>query len=238
MSRIENGEVYLDTDETRIVFDNASKGRFHNSIRDRLTRYRFGGKVKPWYREAEVLALKEGKQIRKADIPLSGIFKDWTAYLSSLNYQSETKDTQIEITTLPEDVIEIFHLPADKQVVKRERMSYANGAPICVWSTYYPVDLIENMIGPMKAGKAGDLVKYIKKNHGLAVGKTRDRYSARETTFEEMDRFQLRKEETVIILRRASYTEERKFLFFSDMVLLANWFVIDEERDVDIWDNE
>lgn len=238
MPRIEDGEKYLNTTEVRTVFDNASKGRFYNNIQSRLRVYRFGGKKTPWYKESEVLALKEGKPLRQADITISGIFASWTEHLASLGYSSNTVDTVIEVTTLPEDVCKNFQLPPDKQMVRRERMSFVDRQPICIWSTYYPVDLVGNLLDSMKKGSV-HVVEHIKDIHGITVGVTRDRYTARITTFEEQNQFHLRSEEAVLILQRASYTRDKKrFLFFSDMVLLGDWFVIDHEQDVDIWDNQ
>jgi hypothetical protein len=238
MPRTENGEKYLNTSDVRIMFDKASKGRFYKNIQPRLRVYRFEGKRTPWYKESEVLALKEGKPLRQADITISGIFASWTKHLESLGYTANTVDTVIEAATLPEEVCKTFQLPAGQQMVRRERMSFVDRQPICIWSTYYPVALVGNVLDQMKDGSA-HVVEHIKDSHKLTVGHTRDRYTARITTFEEQERFHLRNEEAVLILQRASYTKNKKqFVFFSDMVLLGDWFVIDHEQEVDIWDNQ
>lgn len=237
MARTEENEKYLNTTEVRELFDRASKSRFYNNIQPQLRVYRFKGKKTPWYKEVEVLALRDGKPIRHADITITGIFASWTEHLGSLGYQAETVDTVIEITTLPEDVCKTFCLPVDKQMIRRERMSFADGHPICIWSTYYPVDLVGPLLDDMKRGTS-HVVEHIRDSHGLVVGVTRDRYTSRITTFDELNRFQLSHEEPVLILQRASYTKNKKqFVFFSDMVLLGNWFVIDHEQEVDVWDN-
>jgi hypothetical protein len=50
------------------------------------------------------------------------MFGSWAAFAQS-EYQAETDLRSIEITTLPDDVVERFQLPADKQFIKRSRLT-------------------------------------------------------------------------------------------------------------------
>jgi DNA-binding GntR family transcriptional regulator len=114
-----------------------------------------------------------------------------------------------------------------------------NRTVICTWDTYYPLELVSEILEPMKRGVVDHVVEYIKEKHSLVVGRARDIYSARMTTLDEQNLFQLPADEPVLILQRASYTRDKKTLIlFSDMVLLGNWFVHEHEYDVPIWDRE
>jgi hypothetical protein len=236
MPKIVNGEEYLDTTETRKVFD-APKKRFYDNIKPQLHLYRFDGKKTPWYKKREVIALKEGKPLRKATLTLAGgLQRDWTQYLRTLGYNANTETTVIQIVSLPQEAIEAFGLPADKQFVQRERMTLVDRVPICKWSTYYPVEFVGDVLDRMKTGSMEHIVEHIKDTHGVVVGYTRERHTARITTFEEEACFQSLSEEAVLVLQRVAYTADRKVLvFYSDMVLLGSWFAPEYEKFVDVW---
>lgn len=237
MSKIVENEEYLDTEEVMEELA-ASKKLFYASIKPNLHAHHFEGKKKPWYRKKDVLALKAGKPVRKASIAITGMFGSWTAFAQS-QYQAETDLRSIEVTTLPDDTVERFQLPADKQFMKRSRLTRVGRTPICTWDIYYPLELVSDIVEPMKLGVAYHMVEYIKEKHSLVVGHARDIYSARMTTLDEQNLFQLPADEPVLILQRASYTKDKKTLvLFSDMVLLGNWFVHEHEYDVPIWDRE
>jgi DNA-binding GntR family transcriptional regulator len=119
--------------------------------------------------------------------------------------------------------------------VKRSRLTLVDRQPICAWSTYYPLHLVEDVIDDMKQGM-GYIVEHIKQKHGMVIGRAKDKYTARITTFEEQALFQLLNSEPVLVLQRVSYTRDRKVLIlYSDMVLMGSWFAPEHEYDVDIW---
>ncbi len=234
MPKIVEDEEYLDTDEVmgELV---ASKKLFYVSIKPKLHAYHFNGKKKPWYRKKEVLALKAGKIARKDAIGITGMYGSWATFAQS-EYQAETDIRSIEIATLPDEAVERFHLPADQQFVKRSRLSRIGRTVICTWDTYYPLELVSDILEPMKRGTADHVVEYIREKHGLVVGRNKDTYSSRMTTLEEENLFQLSTDEPVLILQRASYTSDKKTLIlFSDMVLLGSWFFHEHEYNVPIW---
>lgn len=234
MSKIVENEEYFDTEEVMEDLA-ASKKLFYASIKPALHASRFDGKKKPWYRKRDVLAFKAGKPVRKASIAITGMFGSWAAFAQS-QYQAETDLRSIEVTTLPQDAIERFHLPADEKFVKRSRLTRIDRTVICTWDTYYPMEMVSDIVEPMKRGAGDHVVEYIKEKHGLVVGRNRDVYSARMTTLDEQNLFQLLTDEPVLILQRASYTRDKTLILFSDMVLLGNWFVHEHEYDVPIWD--
>ena len=57
-------------------------------------------------------------------------------------------------------------------------MTLANGVPICTWSTYYPLELVqEKILEEMKYDPTLDVIKRIKETHGMVVGWERNRYT-------------------------------------------------------------
>src|SRR5215472_4910214 len=147
MPRTEAGEVYLNGQEVMALWP-ASKNLFYDNIQPRLQTYHFGGRKKPhYYKESEVLALRSGKPfVQRSPIIISGIFGDWTMYLRPLGYRAETVNFAIATGPLPEEVLTTFQLPASRQFAQRSRMTLANGVPICTWSTYYPLELVQEKI--------------------------------------------------------------------------------------------
>lgn len=237
MTRIENDEEYLNTKEAMKFFE-APNQRFYKIIKPQLPVHRFDGKTTPWYKKSDMEALKAGKTVRKADISIEGMFSDWTKHLEGLGYLAATLDDTREITTLPEEAIKKFKLPADRLFFKRERMSYANGVPICVWSTYYPADLLEDVLDDLVKGESIHVIEYIKDKYGFIVKSIEERYTARITTFEEEARFRTRNEQAVLTLQRVCCTKDDKDLvLYSDMVLLGDWFDAKRRYTVDHWDN-
>lgn len=241
MPRIVNNEEYLNGEEV-MSFWPASKKLFYDNIQPRLQAYHFDGKKRPhYYKKAEVIALRSGKPIAQREpVTISGIFGDWTSYLRNLGYQADTKSEAVETTTLPEETIATFHIPSEKQFVRRLRKTRANGIPICVWSTYYPLELVEGTIlTEMKQDPTLHVVERIREVHGVAVGWEKDRYTARNTTLAEQEVLQLVTNEPVLILQRGCWTSDRQTLaFVSHMTLLGSWFAIEHDSPVKIWDTQ
>lgn len=237
MLKTVQNEEYMDTQEVLDVFG-ASKKRFYSNIKPRLRVYHFDGSQTPWYKRQQVLALKDGKVVRKADIAISGINKHWRRFLRAQGYKEETILREVVgSATLPEDAVKFFRLPADQPFVKTSKMTYADGAPICTWDTYYPASLIsDELLAQMENNTADDIPLAIKQQHGLIIANAKDRLLARITTFEEQTLFQLVNDEAVQVLQRASYTSKNELVLFSDMALLGSWFAPEYAYAVDIWD--
>jgi hypothetical protein len=241
MPRVENGEEYLNGEEV-MNFWPASRNLFYGSIQPRLQAYHFDGKRRPhWYKKTDVLALRSGKSTEQRErITISGIFKDWATYLRNLGYQADTISQPVEVVTLPQEISTTFHIPAGRQFARRTRMTLANGVPICVWSTYYPLELIgEDILTEMQQDPMLDVVERIREARQIVVGWEKDRYTARRATLEEQQLLQLLTDEPVLILQRACWTSGRQTLTHaSHMTLLASWFAIEHESPVPakLWD--
>ena len=242
MPRIENGEEFLNGSEVMSLWP-ASRNLFYSNIQPRLKTYHFDGKKRPhYYGKAEVLALKGGEPITgREPITISGIFGDWTSHLRARGYQASTINKTVEQSTLPAEVKNTFHLPAERQFIKRSRMTLANGVPICMWSTYYPIELVEGKIlQEMKQDSTTDVVKRIKEEHGLVARWEKNRYTARSTTLEEQETLELLTNEPVLILQRGCWTDDRQILtHISHMTLLASWFAIEHDASiaVGVWES-
>jgi len=236
VSKIVDNEEYLSNKEA-IALSGASKQSFYKNAKPYLRVYHFDAKLAPWYKKSDVLAFKSGKPARKASLSINGIQRDWTTFLRALGYDAQTKTRAIEPAKLPPDVVVTFGLNADQQFIKRSRMTYVDGDPICVWSTYYPLKLVEGTIlNEIEQNMSTDVVKRIKEEHGIVVGWGKDKYTARFATFKEQEILQLHINEPVLILQRVSYTEDRKTLvLYSEMTLLGSWFAPEHEYEVNIW---
>lgn len=236
MVKVVDNEEYLNTSES-IKFFEAPRQRFYDNIRPQLPIHRFDGKKAIWHKRSDMEAFKEGKPVRKADISITGMFSDWAKHLEDLGYNAETKDDEKIITTLPEDAVKFFKLSPDRKFLKREKMSYASGTPICVWSTYYPVDLIEPVLDQIMRGDSIHIIEYIKDVYGLTPQEADERNTARIATFIEQTRFHLRNEQAVLTIQRAAYTKgEKDLILYSDMVLLGDWFDFRRKYPINHWD--
>jgi DNA-binding GntR family transcriptional regulator len=237
LTRDMGGVVFLTTPET-IQEMHTSRKTFYANIRPQLQAHFFDGKKAPWYKKTDIIDLKNGRVVRKASISISGIQKDWSMYLRSLGYRVGTIDRSIEENVfLPQDAIDFFLLSASEKFVKRSRVTFANDMPICAWSTYYPISLIGgSILDKMKDSVEVDVVQLIKEQHNIAVSIAKDKYTARSATFEEQELLQLISNDPILVLQRASYTENREQLvLYSDMSLLGSWFAPEHEYKVDIW---
>lgn len=237
MPKIIESEEYLNTDEVLAELG-ASKKRFYSNVKPQLKAYQFGGKKAPWYKKREVLALKSGQVERTAPITISGILRDWTTHVRALGYQIDTKNREIEIVSLPDKVTAAFGIAPEQQFVKRSRISFVNRIPICIWTTYYPLELVKGDIHKeMKRDEETDVVRRMKEKHGLVIGWAKDRYSARAATMEEQVLLQLLRDDPVLVLQRVSYTRDKKTLvLYSHMTLLGSWFAPEHEYEVNIWE--
>lgn len=241
MPRTEEGEVYLNGQEVMEIWP-ASKKLFYDNIQPRLQAYHFGGRKKPhYYRQSEVLALRSGKPlVQRSPIIISGIFSDWTVYLRSLGYRAETVNSDVTLAELPAETLNAFQIPSTQQFAMRSRKTLANGAPICTWSTYYPIELVLGKIfDEMLENPTLDVVTRIKEVHGIFIGWERNRYTARDATMREKHELELLTNEPVLILQRACFTKDRqKLTHISHMTLLGSWFAIEHDNEVTIWDGQ
>jgi DNA-binding GntR family transcriptional regulator len=229
--KIVNGEEYLSTEEVLQLWP-ASRNLFYKRIKPRLRSYHFEGKATPhFYKKAEVLALREGRNVERDPILLSGLLGDWTIFLRSLGYQAETKTTSVEITHLPEEVSRSFRLPLDRQFVRRSRMTLANGIPICYWSTYYPLELVGGeILAEMQRDPSLDVMRRIRELKSLSPAWERDRYLARNASPKEQSLLQLVTNEPVLVVQRGCWTRDKQTLtHISLMILVASWFAIEHE---------
>jgi DNA-binding GntR family transcriptional regulator len=119
-------------------------------------------------------------------------------------------------------------------------MTLANGVPICTWSTFYPLELVEGeILTEMRQDSTLDVIKQIREVHGIAVAWEKNRYTSRSTTLEEQELLQLLTNEPVLILQRACWNNDRQILtHISHMTLLGSWFAIEHDFPVKIWDNK
>ncbi len=237
MPKVVENEEYLDTRE---VLDElgASKKRFYSNVKPQLKVYHFAGLKTPWYRKKDVFALKNGLLPRAASIVISGILGNWTTHVRALGYQADTKTREITIETLPDGASATFGIESSQQFVKRSRITFVNRIPICIWTTWYPLALVGNDVyEEMKQDDETDVVRRIKEKHGLVIGWSKDRYTARGATIFEQELLQLLRDDPVLILQRVSYTRDKKTLIlYSEMTLLGSWFAPEHEYQVNIWD--
>ncbi len=239
MSKFVDDEEYLDTHETVEVLG-ISRQSFYTNAKPQLKVYQFDAKKTPWYRKKDVLALKNGQLVRTTSIVISGILENWARHVRALGYRADTKNRGIKIVPLPEHLVAIFGVPADRLFVMRSRITFVNLTPICVWTTYYPLELVTGEIHEeMKRDEETDVVRRIKEVRGLTIGWSRDRYQARLATQEEQELLQLLRDEPVLILQRVSCTRDKKTpVLYSEMTLLGSWFAPEHEYYVDIWGQE
>lgn len=237
MPKIVENEEYLNTEESMAELG-ATRQRFYTNAKPLLKAYHFDARKMSWYRKREVLALKTGNLMRADSIVISGIFGNWTEHVRSLGYQVDTKNREIEIVTTPADAPATFGIPTGKHFVKRSRITFISGTPICVWASYYPLEFVNGDIHQeMKRNEDLDVVKAIKEQHGVAVGWSKERYMARLATTEEQEILQLLRDDPVLVLQRASRTSDKETLvLYSSMTLLGTWFAPEREYEVHNWD--
>lgn len=215
-----------------------SKQSFYDNAKRHLKPYHFDAKRSTWYSKAEVLNLKNGVAVRKGAIRLSNIQQNWMQDISDMGYDARTENRgDIEIVSLLDDAITAFHLPPTQQFVRRSRMTLVDDAPICLWSSYYPLNIVEGeILEEMRRNVATDVVKRIKEVRGVIIRVSRERYTTRVTTPEEQALLRLVADDPVLILQRASYTQEKQSLvLYIDMTLLGSWFASEREYEVNTW---
>jgi DNA-binding GntR family transcriptional regulator len=237
MAKIVNNQRFLNGKETMALLG-TSKQSFYDNARRHLKPYHFDAKRSPWYSEAEVLHLKNGVAVRKGAIRLTNIQHNWMQDIIDMGYDARTENRgEVEIVPLPDDAITTFHLPPTQHYVRRSRMTLVDDAPICLWSSYYPLNLVEGeILDEMRRNVATDVVTRMKEVHGAIIRVSRERYTTRVTTPEEQALLRLVTDDPVLILQRASYTQEKQSLVvFSDMTLLGSWFASEREYEVTTW---
>lgn len=237
MSKIVNHEEYW---EIREVLDYLSMSRTtfyrEGGPKQRLREYTFEGKTKPWYRREEVVALAEGRLDERPHIVIRGILRDWTAYARSVGLQIDTVNCTVEVgVQLPRDVCSWLPVKPETAFVKRSRISFVEGVPVCHWATYYPLVLVGQFLERIKVDEEFNIVAALLEQRGVTITRAKDRYRAREAGLFEQEILQLKRPETVLQLQRAAYSERGKLVLYSDMALLGSWFEPEIEYPVNHW---
>lgn len=242
---VRNNTIYWDTQEVidylLKVGGNGStresvRTGFYRDTRKRLRPYTFFGKSKPWYRKSEVMALGEGRLTNVPSIKISGILRDWTKYVKMLGLNISTQNCTLEFgASLPKEMSTWLEVPEPMVFIKRQRISFIDGVPIAVWSTYYPWVLASPFEDKMKQENDFDVVEAIKASRGITIKCAKDRYSARLATQYEQEILQLKRPDPILQLERAAYSELGKIVLCSQMSLLGSWFQPEVTYPVDIW---
>jgi UTRA domain len=236
MVKIVEGEEYLSAGEAAQVLG-ISIARFYTNARKYLRVYRFDAKKVKWYNKNQVLAMKLGKPIRKASIAITGMFSDWTEHARSLGFNIQSADRETVIETLPQELKETFYVSTDVHFVRKTQMSWVDGLPICAWSTWYPVVLVQDILPQILDGSAHDVIGHIAERHGIVIREVSDVYSGRITTFEEQTLFQLLNDEPLLVLQRMARTEDKQVVvLYQDMQLLSSWFIVRRTENIHYWD--
>jgi len=236
MNKIVGTEEYLSAAEAAKILG-VSIARFYTNARKSLRVYRFDAKKVKWYNKNQVLAMKEGKPVRKASIAITGMFSNWTEHARSLGFNIESKDVETATEYLPQDLKESFYVSADQEFVRKTQMSWIDGVPVCSWSSFYPVDLVEDVIPQILDGSMHNIIEYIADHHGLVIREVSDVYIGRNTTFEEQAKFQLLNDEPVLVLQRMAQTEDHQVVvLYQQMELLSSWFVVRRTESIHHWD--
>lgn len=239
MPKTVEGEEYLSTQEVRDTFDKASKKRFYDNIKPYLRVYHFDGRRLPWYSKNEVLALKDGKPVRKASIAITGMFSNWTQHARSLGFSVQSVERERKVEHLPVGVAESFHVTTDEEFVRVSEMSWIEGQPVCAWVSWYPLALVHEALPQILDGSLHDIIGYIADRHDIVIREVNDVYGARFATFEEMALLQLLNNEPLLILQRMARTEDQQIVvLYQDMQLLSNWFVVRRTENIHYWDKK
>lgn len=222
-----DGKTYLNTQEAREFFANASPERFNENIKPHLHVYQFNGrKIPKYYALEECRELARGNLIGRPPIVISGLLKNWQEYVRAVGLHAETVTNVIEerVYLADETALIEFHLEAELPMLRRERMTFVQRTPICVWSSYYPMPLVAQFLLDIKHDLDFDIVKAVQEQRGIKIIKATDRLTAHLATQFQQEILQLSRPEPILRLQRAAYSEAGNIVIYSDMALLSQWF--------------
>lgn len=228
MSRIENNEEYCDLQETLALLGGMSKQLFYKNAKPRLRVFNFDARKRPFYKKSDVLALKSGKQVRKPSFVISGMFNSWTEYAKSFGHVVETVDRESPyVVSASGDVALSMGLPVGKDVVKCVQMNIIDGEPVCLWTTYYRRDLVDDaLLDELEGNPRISIRSRIQEKHHLSVARAVDKITARLGTSEEQAILKIVPDEPVFVLERPSYASDDSVMMFQSMVLIASYFAL------------
>lgn len=226
-TRHEKGELYVDTNDA-IAALKMSRQYFYTNVRDKLQPHHFDGRTKPWYKDRDVRDLRDGKTVRKADVVIEGILKNWVASVREQGHTAEVFDrVSPRIVTIPEDVAGVFAEYSDREVVLRSRGGSIDGHPCCMWTTYYPIALVRGAtLESMLRDSQTDTMALIQGQHGLAIHHAKDQVTSRLPTPNEQVTLEIVPDDPVLVLRRTSYSEDGKVMLFQEQVLVSAYFLM------------
>ncbi len=236
MNKIVGTEEYLSAADAAEILG-VSIARFYTNARKSLRVYRFDAKKVKWYNKNQVLAMKEGKPVRKASIAITGMFSNWTEHARSLGFAITSEDTDTSTEGLPQDLKESFYVTTNQEYICKTQLSRIDGVPVCSWSSFYPVELVREVAPQILDGSMHNIIEYIADRHGLVIREVSDVYIGRNTTFDEQVKFQLLNDEPVLVLQRMAQTEDHQVVvLYQQMELLSSWFVIRRTENIHHWD--
>lgn len=226
-TRHEQGELYVDTPDA-IATLKMSRQYFYVNVRAKLQAYHFDGRAKPWYKDRDVRDLRDGKTVRKADVVIEGILKNWVVSVREQGHTAEVFDRESpRIVSAPKAVADVFAEYSNREVVLRARGGAIDGHPCCMWTTYYPIDLVRgDTLEAMLRDSQTDTMALIQAQHGLSIHHAKDQVTSRLPTPEEQVTLEIVPDDPILVLRRTSYAESGKAMLFQEQILVAAYFLM------------
>lgn len=230
-----NGEEYVNLTEAQSLLG-MSKQLWYNNVKPHLPVYRFDGRRKPFYRKRDVLALRDGKKVRKAFVVAPGSQKLWSDPMKERGCNVATVDyASPKIMAIPEELACISGLAEGTEVVKRMRLNRVDEETLALFITYYPLHLVQGeILERMLRDDQTDAGRMLQDTNNVKIVRAVDVLSTRLATPEEQEALHIG-EEIVSVLHRVSFAGDNSVILVQEIVMILNCFSFRYEYSASHW---
>lgn len=235
MSFTENGITYLTATEASKELG-LSRQRFYESVKLMLRAHKITTRKNIYYREDEVMALKNVHHIEDMPIMLQGITGNFEKYMRSLGYEVSVEDLAVPTTiVMDKQIADVFGKSVGSPVIVRKRRQSVQGVHYRLVVNYYPVELAdEEILAKMQNDEEADVPALIRNKHHLTIEYVHESVKARFPTREERGLLGIRSNVPVVEIKRTNYaSDKRTMIMYNELVLMAGYFQLDYDYPTD-----
>jgi len=160
--------------------------------------------------QAGFVYIRQGKGTEILDFKATQKLQYITSFSETLREKGlivSQADIRVELAPAPRHVAEELKMDAAAPVVRIDRVTLANGAPIALMTNYLVPELapgIEKRISGMDS-----LYSFLESEYRVLIEAATDFISARQSTAEEARRLQVPRGATLLVVRRVTHSEGR-----------------------------
>lgn len=154
----------------------------------------------------------------------------FSSYLAMQGLEAvEENIIEPELVAMPPALAGIFNQSEGIHVVHRMRRQGTSGSPYRLAENWYPANLAEEFLEPMRKDSTLDVIGEIGRVHGLSIDRIHEEAIARIPTTQEAEQLSILKTAPVLEVRCSNFAKDGTPLMWNKIILIATYFYLSHD---------